>query len=113
MISNAAVTAPPASIRLWQFTGIRVTTYNGTRGDILGPWATSRTDRHHQRHSGRSRRDERVNPVGGRRPELQRLAPPPFMTKPGYDPVDHLVTRGGRYCIVVRGSARGRLLDTA
>ena len=41
MISNAAVTTPPASIRLWQFTGIRVTTYNGTRGDILGPWATS------------------------------------------------------------------------
>jgi Peptidase A4 family len=41
MISNAAVTTPRADIRLWQFTGIRVTTYNGTRGGILGPWATS------------------------------------------------------------------------
>jgi len=41
MISNAAVTTPPAGIRLWQFTGIRVTTYNGTRSSILGPWATS------------------------------------------------------------------------
>jgi hypothetical protein len=41
MISNATVTTPPAVIRLWQFTGIRVTTYNGARGGILGPWATS------------------------------------------------------------------------
>jgi len=40
-ISNASTTAPPAGIRLWQFTGIRVTTYNGTRSGILGPWATS------------------------------------------------------------------------
>jgi hypothetical protein len=41
MISNAAMTTSPADIRLWQFTGIRVTTYNGTRSGILGPWATS------------------------------------------------------------------------
>ncbi len=42
MISNAAVTTPRADIRLWQFTAVRVTTYNGTRGGILGPtWDTS------------------------------------------------------------------------
>jgi len=41
MINNMAVTRPLAGIRLWQFTGIRVTTYNGARDGILGPWATS------------------------------------------------------------------------
>ncbi len=42
MINNAAVTTPPADIRLWQFTSTHVTTYNGTRGGILGPtWNTS------------------------------------------------------------------------
>ena len=37
MINNAAVAAPPADILLWQFTGTRVTAYNGTSGGILGP----------------------------------------------------------------------------
>lgn len=41
MISHAVVTTPPAGIRLRQFTGIRVTTCNGARDGILGPWATS------------------------------------------------------------------------
>jgi hypothetical protein len=35
------VVLPPADARLWEFTGTRVTTYGGTHGSILGPWATS------------------------------------------------------------------------
>jgi hypothetical protein len=41
MIDNSAVTPPPADIRLWEFTASRVTTYNGGKGTILGPWVTS------------------------------------------------------------------------
>jgi hypothetical protein len=40
---NDTVVPPPADVRLWAFTGTRVTTYGGTRGSILGPWATSRS----------------------------------------------------------------------
>jgi hypothetical protein len=40
-LDNDTVVAPPADVRLWAFTGTRVTTYGGTRGSILGPWATS------------------------------------------------------------------------
>ena len=41
MIDNSAVTPPSADIRLWEFTTSRVTTYNGDKGTVLGPWATS------------------------------------------------------------------------
>ena len=41
MISNSAVTPPPADIQLWEFTGSHITTYSGDHGTILGPWATS------------------------------------------------------------------------
>jgi hypothetical protein len=38
-IDNNKVTTPPSDIRLWKFTGTRVTTYNGIwNGSILGPW---------------------------------------------------------------------------
>ena len=37
------VVPPPADAQLWAFTGTRVTTYGGTRGSILGPWAASQT----------------------------------------------------------------------
>jgi len=36
------VDPPPYDIRLWQFTGSRVTTYTGVHGTILGPWTTSK-----------------------------------------------------------------------
>jgi hypothetical protein len=42
-LDNGTVVAPPADVRLWEFTGTRVTTYGGTRGSIIGPWATSQT----------------------------------------------------------------------
>ena len=41
MIDNTAVTPPLADTRIWAFTGSRITAYNGDRGTILGPWATS------------------------------------------------------------------------
>jgi len=34
------VTAPKASIRLWEFGKSAVTTYSGVRGSMLGPWTT-------------------------------------------------------------------------
>jgi len=34
--------APRTSFRLWAVSGIRVTTYTGVRGTMLGPWATSK-----------------------------------------------------------------------
>lgn len=40
-IDNAAVTPPPADIRLWNFTGTGMTTYSGAHGTILGPWASA------------------------------------------------------------------------
>jgi hypothetical protein len=40
-LDNGTVVPPPADVRLWAVTGTRVTTYGGTRGSILGPWATS------------------------------------------------------------------------
>jgi hypothetical protein len=36
------VDPPPDDIRLWHFTGSRVTTYTGVHGTILGPWTTSK-----------------------------------------------------------------------
>ena len=41
VVSNATVSAPTASIRLWSFTGGHVTTYSGTRGTLSGPWTTT------------------------------------------------------------------------
>lgn len=41
VVSNATVSAPAASIRLWSFTGGHVTTYSGTRGTLTGPWTTT------------------------------------------------------------------------
>jgi hypothetical protein len=40
-LDNDTVVPPPADALRWAFTGTRVTTYGGTRGSILGPWATS------------------------------------------------------------------------
>jgi hypothetical protein len=38
-IDNNKVTTPPSDIRLWKFTGTRLTTYNGLwSSTILGPW---------------------------------------------------------------------------
>jgi hypothetical protein len=37
-----SVVPPAASIRLWQFTGCRLTTYSGDHGTITGPWTTSK-----------------------------------------------------------------------
>ena len=38
-IDNNKVTTPPSDIRLWKFTGTRLTTYNGIwSSSILGPW---------------------------------------------------------------------------
>ena len=87
MISNAAVTTPRAGIRLWQFTGIRVTTYNGTRSTILGPtWATSESiDTTGGTPAGAVVMSASTLSSSGQK--LQRLAPPPFMTTPGDDPV--------------------------
>jgi hypothetical protein len=42
VVQNATVVAPEASIRLWAFSGTRVTTYTGVHGSLLGPWTTSR-----------------------------------------------------------------------
>jgi hypothetical protein len=42
-LDNDTVVPPPADVGLWEFTGARVTTYGGTRGSILGPWAASQT----------------------------------------------------------------------
>jgi hypothetical protein len=41
MFDNSKMTSPPADNQLWQFTGSKVTTYNGDHGSILGVWATS------------------------------------------------------------------------
>ncbi len=40
VLSNPAA-SPTADSRLWQFTDITVTTYNGVRGTMTGPWTTS------------------------------------------------------------------------
>jgi len=37
-ISNSAVTPPSAGTRLWDFSSSHVTTCNGDKGTILGPW---------------------------------------------------------------------------
>lgn len=37
---NSAITPPPSDVRLWRFTGTRITTYSGQHGSPLGPWAT-------------------------------------------------------------------------
>ena len=38
-INNTKVTTPPSDIRLWEFTGTHLTTYNGIwSSTILGPW---------------------------------------------------------------------------
>ena len=36
-----SVVPPAVGTRLWQFTGSRLTTYNGDHGTITGPWITS------------------------------------------------------------------------
>jgi hypothetical protein len=38
---NSAITTPAADTPMWAFTGSRVTTYTGSHGTILGPWASS------------------------------------------------------------------------
>jgi hypothetical protein len=38
---NSAITSPPADTPMWAFNGSRVTTYTGSHGTILGPWASS------------------------------------------------------------------------
>lgn len=40
-IENNAVTSPAADTRLWTFSGIRVTSYSGARGTVLGPWTAA------------------------------------------------------------------------
>ncbi len=40
VLSNPA-SSPTADSRLWQFTDTSVTTYNGVRGTMTGPWTTS------------------------------------------------------------------------
>jgi hypothetical protein len=41
VLNNDTAVSPLSDVQLWQFTGTKVTTYTGTHGSILGPWATS------------------------------------------------------------------------
>lgn len=36
MPDNNAITTPASDVRLWKFTGIRITTYSGQHGSLLG-----------------------------------------------------------------------------
>ena len=40
-VVGGTVPPPAAGTRLWQFTGSRLTTYDGVHGTIIGPWQTS------------------------------------------------------------------------
>lgn len=37
-IDNTKVVTPPADVRLWVFKNSRLTSYDGTRGTLFGPW---------------------------------------------------------------------------
>jgi hypothetical protein len=41
-VDNTKTVAPVAAIRLWAFKAVRMTSYNGMRGTVFGPWITSR-----------------------------------------------------------------------
>jgi hypothetical protein len=40
-VDNAVAGAPPTAVRLWSFRSVRVTSYSGIRGTVLGPWVTT------------------------------------------------------------------------
>ena len=40
-LNNATAGAPLNAVRLWSFKSVRVTSYNGIRGTVTGPWLTT------------------------------------------------------------------------
>ena len=73
VLKNPAA-SPTADSRLWQFTDTAVTTYNGVRGTMTGPWTTSEVIDTTNGGADRANGDEPVVPVQQQR-ELRRLDP--------------------------------------
>jgi hypothetical protein len=40
-VDNGQTVAPPDAVRLWSFRSVRVTSYSGIRGTVIGPWPTT------------------------------------------------------------------------